>query len=283
MLTCLSFGCQLCLPQNTLLERMKTETDTMCTDQLNRLLIDWAELQHEIRNAVDTEPVALDEAWYADTLETLKSQCEDTDKAALDLRAQFRRFIDIPRYREVVESHATMEPDRGTCDAALVISIATPLNTSAKAKHRAAYQRSRFLINYDQTDSEPGEQTLAETTEPMTYGLDRHPLGTPSGDNPPCKSPCLSSDSFGLHKHEDYIRVLLPQLIVVYRRPDDHERKALNEARMYCIAAIRYYATMGIIEYPVFGLAVHRKVGALIMGWMSSNEVSRFFRRESPV
>lgn len=58
-----------------------------------------------------------------------------------------------------------------------------------------------------------------------------------------------------------------------YKTPT--ERKALNEARMYCIAAIRYYATMGIIEYPVFGLAVHEQVGALIMGWMSSNGVSR--------
>ncbi|KAJ3554603.1 hypothetical protein NM688_g3020 [Phlebia brevispora] len=65
--------------------------------------------------------------------------------------------------------------------------------------------------------------------------------------------------------------IFLPQLVVEYKKQDQPEGKALNQARMYSVASISYLAAIGIKAYPVFTLAAHGTLGNLIMTWMSEN------------
>ncbi|KAJ3556116.1 hypothetical protein NM688_g2200 [Phlebia brevispora] len=67
------------------------------------------------------------------------------------------------------------------------------------------------------------------------------------------------------------MNIFLPQLMVEYKKQDQSEGKALNQARMYSVTSVSYLAAIGIKAYPVFTLAAHGTLGNLIMTWMSEN------------
>lgn len=69
-------------------------------------------------------------------------------------------------------------------------------------------------------------------------------------------------------------KILFPQLVVEYKRPEDLPTKALNQARMYSTASVQYLDAVGINGYPVFGLATHGSTGHVFLTWKSQNGVS---------
>ncbi|KAJ3554947.1 hypothetical protein NM688_g2843 [Phlebia brevispora] len=77
----------------------------------------------------------------------------------------------------------------------------------------------------------------------------------------------------------DTLNIFLPQLVVEYKKPDQSERRALNQARMYCVASVSYLAAIGIKMYPVFALAAHGTLGNLIMTWTSDNDITYIMER----
>ena len=66
--------------------------------------------------------------------------------------------------------------------------------------------------------------------------------------------------------------IVLPRLLVEYKKTDQGKLKALNQLRMYLVAAVKFLAALDIYEYPVYGLATEGKIGRLIMAWTSATE-----------
>ncbi len=182
-----------------------------------------------------------------------------------------------------VESQCALEPSTGTCDAVLVTVIPLPTPTP---KTFAAYNASRFVTaNYkpallkaaflppealldDQAplDGSEGEPKKRKSETPL-YDF---PLQVQSGDYLPFELKLKST-------MPQIPYIILPQLIVEYKKPADDEIKALNQTRMYDISNVLYFDSLGIKSYPVFSLAVHGTRAALIMGWKSRNGVSTDF------
>ncbi|TFY81965.1 hypothetical protein EWM64_g2041, partial [Hericium alpestre] len=73
--------------------------------------------------------------------------------------------------------------------------------------------------------------------------------------------------------------IVLPRLVAEYKRLADTETKALNQARMYLVASVAFYSAVGIKEYPVFGLAVHGRIGNVIMAWMANDGTTHILER----
>ena len=61
--------------------------------------------------------------------QALRDQCYEADTGATSLLRDFQDFETKPTFRDTVRSQATMEPDTGRCDVALVTLIPTDFYT----------------------------------------------------------------------------------------------------------------------------------------------------------
>lgn len=112
-----------------------------------------------------------------------------------------------------------------------------------------------------------GVKNAQKPLAPLKFPLYEFPLSVHSGDYPPY-NPALETSAPTVQW------ILLPQLFAEYKKPEDDEIKALNQARFYCVSGAAYLDTVGIREYPVYSLAAHGTLAALIMGWKSNDGVS---------
>ncbi|KAF7790824.1 hypothetical protein EIP86_001781 [Pleurotus ostreatoroseus] len=263
--------CRLRLAQNTLLEHFRDQAaatdDVHSPQQLTKRLEAWLVLNQSIAREIRGRRLILHAA-RAEDKEVLRQQCLQAESGATDLSNQWAQLEQDDNFRDIVEEHSTMEPTSGICDAALVTTIPIPLNTATsdtQKAHQIALEQSQFLnLSPDQSQEEKPSDEPKQSRggpKPDSNLLYIHPLGVPSGDYPPYHGPKVPSvKPHGASDDGPSLHILLPQLLIEYKRASQHERKALNQARI-----------MNIDNYPVFGFAAHGQVGVLVMGWMSSN------------
>lgn len=67
--------------------------------------------------------------------------------------------------------------------------------------------------------------------------------------------------------------LLLPDLIVEYKKPAHTEMKAVNQCRSYLASSVTYLASVGITEHRVFGLVTDGCKGGVMMAWLSTDGV----------
>lgn len=274
-----SLECRLRLAQNALLGHFRDKDaaadSTHSPKKLATHLEDWLTLNQRIAREIRGETLTLHAA-RAEDIEMLHEQCYAAESGAANLSNKYAALRKRSDFRDMVEQHSTKEPDSGTCDAALVTSIPIALNHTTEATqkaHQSALEQSQ-LINLS-TDQSQNDKPAAKPRRGLP--LYNYPTRVHSGDYPPYHGPTeVPSDktSLSASRFLKFLYILLPQLLVEYKRANQHGSQALNQARMYCISALRYYASMNIRDYPVFGLAADGKEGALVMGWMSDNGVS---------
>ncbi|KAF7371662.1 hypothetical protein MVEN_00022200 [Mycena venus] len=82
----------------------------------------------------------------------------------------------------------------------------------------------------------------------------------------------LSFTREGTPKFDVSRQLLLPHVVVEYKKPSDTAGKALNRGRMYLVSIVSFYVALGIEDRPFFCLVTAGKVGVLLMAWKSSKQ-----------
>ncbi|KAI0798184.1 hypothetical protein C8Q75DRAFT_38575 [Abortiporus biennis] len=160
------------------------------------------------------------------------------------------------------------EPVKDVCDALLASVIQIPVADYKQCSE--AYNKSK-LAKLDLHTPRRSSQASPSYQHPFSPHSCDYSRKIPRSSSLPPSSSWVATGSS--------IVVFLPALLVEYKKTDDHEVKAINQARMYLIAAIAYLAAIGITEYPVFVIATHGSIAGLIMGWRSSNGATYIMER----
>ena len=168
------------------------------------------------------------------------------------------RSVDPCKMVQIVQERAISEPHTGKCDAILVTPISNPLlvnerdsdGIGAKAyglvrhlqpKHQKSHQSSLGLLHPSLAMAPP---LLSSPVEALTSNVSK-------------VSVILPDD------------LLLPCMLVKYKKFSDSETKARNEARTYCVSAVSFLAAIGIKGHPIFCLITSGKIGGVMLAWHS--------------
>lgn len=110
---------------------------------------------------------------------------------------------------------------------------------------KASFLYNRFPYRSAQS-CQPDVKAIAEVSAALA----------PPAPPPPNRGAPLSGIGF-----------LFPQLLVKYKRYSGTFLKAFNQVRMYLTSTVAFYAAVGILDWPVFGLATDGTVGHVLMAW----------------
>jgi hypothetical protein len=222
---------------------------------------------------------------------------------AADFRFEIEKLTSDPvNMSKLLKSRASEEPDKGTCDAILVIPIPNPLR---EGKDAGTAKTAKFLEEFafmrlsdDKSDSfvkvkepqadVPSRSSSLLSPQTSTKSSSRMEEFTKQErkqllDNPLCAARSESSFSSPFTISDlsviDPTALFLPELIAEHKKRDEDETKALNQERTYIVSAVRFLATIGIKGHPIFGLVTSGRIGGVIMAWHSSSEdVCALFR-----
>ena len=68
----------------------------------------------------------------------------------------------------------------------------------------------------------------------------------------------------------DSVRIYAPFIAAEYKRDPAMTRQSLHQVQMYCVSCLEYLDTIGITDFPIWGIATSGTVGIIIMAWKSS-------------
>ena len=68
----------------------------------------------------------------------------------------------------------------------------------------------------------------------------------------------------------DSVRIYVPFIAAEYKRDPAMTRQSFHQVQMYCVSCVEYLATIGITDFPVWGIATSSTVGIIIMAWKST-------------
>ncbi|KAJ7161889.1 hypothetical protein C8R43DRAFT_1233455 [Mycena crocata] len=174
-------------------------------------------------------------------------------------------------FMQYLEGRAKKEPRTGICDALLFLAIKDKWNLISDA---------RFTLDAIPPTKSPGTGTQADdfkiylqnpfivcTTEsaqvPESY----------STPNLKGKGPKLPSTPTASPVHYPFEgHLILPHVVVEYKKRSDTEGKALNQGRMYLVSLVAFYTALGIDDRPFYCIVTSGKIGAILMAWKSSKQ-----------
>jgi hypothetical protein len=216
----------------------------------------------------------------------------DQCRSATGQAGAFKRQIlpDAKKLATRIKNRATREPLTGQCDAILV----TPISVSVIRSNPGVAQyldKSNLLLHTNSTivKNEEAQGTAPSTSNALltlpstsTRSVSPSPSQQSKIVDPlgPFQVSCTESrtasdpenigdsDSLAINRND----LLLPGCVVEYKKMDETETKALNQARMYLVSAVTFLSALGITGYPVFGLVTSGKTGGVILAWYSKEQ-----------
>jgi hypothetical protein len=215
---------------------------------------------------------------------------------------------------KTVKDRARGEPLRGKCDAIFVVPIndASCLPENDKGGALVKDLRALQLVQVAESSQKSPEEEKVEAAVANPAVMSNH-LSPPSSstasrqsarlaqiassvpqsslphltkdDKEYLSNPLLSSCTETLHISSNLTvasgictepaGLMLPTMVVEYKKMEATPMKALNQGRTYCVSAVTFLAALGIKAYPVFGLVTSGKDGSVILAWHSDKtEVS---------
>lgn len=78
------------------------------------------------------------------------------------------------------------------------------------------------------------------------------------------------------------IQIILPQLTVAYTKSGMSKESTFNEACMQSVATAKYLSSLGIVEFPIFALAIYKTFCGAIMAWTSTDNVRKTMTHTRP-
>ena len=209
-----------------------------------------------------------------------------------------RRRLHAQNFADVIAKHSRVEPDKGICDAILVIPCS---GATEMLQHiPGSTERDKFLDAFmliHGTKPDKGYTTVAkgETSHQIEelVGRSHKPSSTraPSShaskskkkptsqqllqnvflvhpDNTQATGGCIEQDRLPQPSKKD---LLLPVLVSEYKKKDELTiAQAMNQMRTYLVSSLRFLAALGLTEEPVFGLIVNGTRGAVTMAWQKN-------------
>ncbi|KAI0344299.1 hypothetical protein BDW22DRAFT_1355660 [Trametopsis cervina] len=182
----------------------------------------------------------------------------------------------LEEHTSLVEEHAAEEPTRGNCDRVLYARVSlegADVDNAMLAAAKEAHKDFRLSI-----------------INPLNKRKKKQPVSPDwlfknrSDEESTSKA---GKRTMSAEDIEDLVFttsiVVIPQIVMQRQRIEDDSGKVMNEARMYCVSAVRFLNAMGIKGQPVFGVATFGTVGGIIMGWMSSTGVIYLLERNAQV
>ncbi|CAA7263267.1 unnamed protein product [Cyclocybe aegerita] len=88
------------------------------------------------------------------------------------------------------------------------------------------------------------------------------------------------TDSFASHiilhsvPQKPETALLVPVFFAEYKKIKDEVEKAFNQCRMYCVSGVEFLSTLGVDDFPVFGLVTTGSQGTILMVWKSTRVVN---------
>ncbi|KAL6308095.1 hypothetical protein BKA93DRAFT_599190 [Sparassis latifolia] len=200
---------------------------------------------------------------------------------------------------DILGNHAASEPLRGICDAIVVSRIVDAFvdkNSPASQK----FLKKQALVQHTLT-------TQPKDKDRSSDDLASRPSSQPSRGTPvvrakktTSRSRVVAADNVDWQKHvgDPFVnscsplvlqdptdsgdrprdvdpeaitkdQLLLPVLVVEYKRWNEDQAKSLNQGRFYCVASVTFLAVLGIEGHPVFALVTNGVVGAVLLSWQS--------------
>ncbi|GBE81449.1 hypothetical protein SCP_0311780 [Sparassis crispa] len=200
---------------------------------------------------------------------------------------------------DILSNHAASEPLRGICDAIVVSHIVDAFNDK-RSPATQKFLKKQALVQHTLTtqpkdkDKSSGELASRPSSQPSRGTPVVRPKKTTS------RSRVVAADNVDWQKHVDdpFInscsplvlqdptksgdrprdldpeavtkdQLLLPVLVVEYKRWNEDQAKSLNQGRFYCVASVTFLAVLGIEGHPVFALVTNGVVGAVLLSWQS--------------
>jgi hypothetical protein len=216
--------------------------------------------------------------------------------------------IDPCKMAQFVRERAVSEPHTGKCDAILVTPISNPLLVDERDSDRVGAE-AYGLVRHPQPKHQKSHRSSSELLHPslaaapvllsspaeaLTSNENSENLaqnGTPVGKftvtpqqlkllHNPLQFPCIESRSIIATENPNVSEVsvirsddlLLPCMLVEYKKFSDSETKALNQARTYCVSALSFLAAIGIEGHLIFCLITSGKIGGVMLAWHSKIE-----------
>jgi hypothetical protein len=209
----------------------------------------------------------------------------------------------------MVKDRASKEPLVGKCDAIFVVTVGDALGTPEKDEGAALVKDFRALNLVQVADSSEESAHTAKVDDavaklnaisnllfPASSNRKSPRLNNPesslSSRSPTAKkndkdylsNPLVVSCTESLHIpsglkvpnqtqiHAEPSRLMLPTMVIEYKKTDTTPMTALNQGRTYCVSAVTFLAALGIRAYPVFGLVTSGKEGSVIVAWHGKEE-----------
>ncbi len=171
---------------------------------------------------------------------------------------------------EYVEERCTKEPRRGTCDAICTVTSSKMFNSvdSARQSKIPLFNRPKPAPTADPTKAHAGEDVKGL---PIIFQLGRSTDNYVSQTNElstrPSQGNSLSTQPKDLEHDEAALHLDLPILVVAHKKEGEEDNKAIqgtNQLKMYLTACVSFLSTLGIREFPVYGLLTYGRYGVVI-------------------
>ncbi|KAJ7442924.1 hypothetical protein B0H11DRAFT_2291930, partial [Mycena galericulata] len=180
----------------------------------------------------------------------------------------------------LIAERSDLEPAQGRCDAILFMMIPEKSDLSKKigiiqhgksagsasdegaSGNGAATAKSNKTGGSARATSEPGNPLVVRR---INDSLLENPFAATTPGPPPVPHnglPPVGLTSF----HGD---LLLPHATAEYKKHGDSQSKALNQGQFYLISVVSFYAALGIVDRPFYGLITEGNRGAILMAWKS--------------
>lgn len=66
------------------------------------------------------------------------------------------------------------------------------------------------------------------------------------------------------------LKMFVPFIFAEHKRYADEAFKAINQMKLYCITGLEFLASIGITDFPVWGIVTAGSKGVILMAWKSS-------------
>lgn len=211
--------------------------------------------------------------------------------------------------KSTIYTHAACEPTTGKCDAILF----TPANATGTqltpelsdyfekfrllrsrevlpyiddypffSMTEAEQKKLDMLMRTDENDTKNAKRILAATKNPSENAIDysRALFSVQPPTDQSQSDASITPDAHAL-PHDKPV-IMLPGLIFEYKKRCDEKTKALHQERSYLVSATTMLASLGIMNFPVFGVVTSGGVGGLVMAWYSDERKVLLFQITVP-
>ncbi|EGO29000.1 hypothetical protein SERLADRAFT_456323 [Serpula lacrymans var. lacrymans S7.9] len=282
--------------RDVLLERVLNAPRNIALDAMRTSAADHVRERSKLARQYESHCRLADFSVASQALQALNQSASFVEQVKGDIEA---------RLLDALERRTNQEPTRGKCDAILVVplegvcaKIVKILGQSEGRKfvknlaliaHPGAEKSASGTGKNDRANSdsarhltvEPQPSSVTDNSKSTSYPS-LHNVFTATVPRPPSESSeTLSKDVVQLQAAQDGEidnDLLLPVLTAEYKKKDVTTTfKALNQSRMYTVSALYFLRSLGIVDFPLFGLVTSGSEGAVSMAWYSSKQQVSMF------